>query len=220
MNRTISFLKMAISMILSTIIMAGCTKGEQDLTGRFSVSDSKSVLFAHGNLAEDGRSFTDHQYDYGGLFEWGGYDAQAVEGGDWRTLSQEEWHYLLTGRKNAERLYGMGTIDTIHGMIILPDIWTLPDNCTFIAGAGSWSRNQYTPDKWNTLEAAGAIFLPAAGSIDSRGILNGRGSEGHYWSSTNYSGSTYYSILFISDFLNTRYTIINGVYISVRLVRD
>ena len=54
-------------MLLMMGVFVGCKNGagNKDNKGLFSVSATKQVEFAPGNLAEDGRSFVAHQWEYG-----------------------------------------------------------------------------------------------------------------------------------------------------------
>ena len=61
------------------------------------------------------------------------------------------------------------------GLIILPDDWVQPSGCWFTAGfseynennfpygTGDWTHNNYSFARWEQMETAGAVFLPAAG---------------------------------------------------------
>lgn len=173
--------------------------GEAVVDGLFSVSDVTKVQFAPGNLKAGGYGFTAHQYDYGGYFGWGTgnrpnltstdtmdyldfYDWGTYNsGGNWRTLSAEEWQYLLFRREDARFKYGMATVWGVQGLILLPDNWTLPSDCTFRPGYG-WRQNVYDLDQWAKMEARGAMFLPAAGYRWDRETF--AGGSGYYWSST------------------------------------
>ena len=107
----------------------------------------------------------------------------------WRTLTYAEWYYLFNTRANASSKYGVGNIDGVGGLIILPDSWTLPSGCSFLCGlilaSGNpdYTRNSYTLSQWAQMEAVGAVFLPAAGYRWVRygpTVFGG----GYYWSST------------------------------------
>ena len=105
----------------------------------------------------------------------------------WRTLTSAEWDYLFNSRADASSKYGTGNINGMHGLIILPDSWTLPSGCSFTSGLSSndndWTHNSYTLSQWAQMEAAGAVFLPAAGYrwATTVGLV---GYYGSYWSST------------------------------------
>ncbi len=118
----------------------------------------------------------------------------AIEG--WDVLSggieSGEWYYLLNTRTDAAEKVGYGTVCGVNGIILLPDVFTDPmkNNGTdaFAPKATTgWTANVYDSGDWAEMEAAGAVFLPAAGFRG--GILAGKnvgmvGTYGYYWSST------------------------------------
>jgi len=122
--------------------------------------------------------------------------------GDWRTLSGNEWDYVVNGAKRTEidgkYKYGLGRIDTTgsgnyqNGVFFIPDrlMWYLmPAGITFTPGMGSsWTTNSYTPAQWAQLEAMGVVFLPAAGARLATPV--GVGDLCRYWSSTSWPEST------------------------------
>ena len=112
--------------------------------------------------------------------------------GTWRTLTKDEWNHLFTGRANAAKKYGYATVGGKNGIIILPDSFTDPKknngSGAFVGSnvGNGYNRNVYTADNWRYMEAAGAIFLPAAGSRSGTSV-SGAGSNGYYWSTTDNS---------------------------------
>lgn len=118
--------------------------------------------------------------------DWGIYNSISNGGnipGLWRTLTIDEWTYLFS--ENRPGKWALAKIANNYvGVIILPDIWVLPKDLTFIPGAAlSWETNQYTMEEWLMMENAGAIFLPAAGGRMGTTIYNVNYSGG-CWSST------------------------------------
>ena len=114
--------------------------------------------------------------------DWGYYNAIGSDpAGTWRTLGYAEWRYLLKTRKNFDALHTLATVQNVHGLIILPDHFQWPSGVTKFSGS-SYSYTQFTYDytDWKKMEAAGAVFLPAAGSRDETEV-SGAGSEGYYW---------------------------------------
>ncbi len=110
--------------------------------------------------------------------DWGVYNKITNGGnkaGKWRTLTKEEWQYLLGSSSSRDGKYGLATIGGNHnGLIILPDDWTLPNGLTFTAGYDNgFATNTYTTDQWQKMEAAGAVFLPTAGYRDGYSISGG-----------------------------------------------
>ena len=120
----------------------------------------------------------------------------------WCTLSgnKGEWDYLLNDRSNAAQKWGMATIMSVKGAVILPDYWTLPEGCSFTAGKTSsyYEANKYDSDTWAKMEQAGAVFLPAAESRE--GIIRGETDAvdlcGYYWSQTATSSNNVYRMNF------------------------
>lgn len=133
--------------------------------------------------------------DYSGSFvDWGtntiGNDAPNT----WRTLSREEWEYLLNTRTNANSLHGVAQVNGVNGLIFLPDTWVCPEGITFKSGFhSSYGVDDYaayqtfTADQWSKFESAGAVFLPAAGRRDGSGVLTVQ-YNGDYWSATEDNG--------------------------------
>lgn len=111
------------------------------------------------------------------------YQGQA-SGTSWRTLTSAEWGYLV-GRENK---VAFATVSGIKGIILLPDInaseeeWSLPEGVSLNYAKTSYSNNTISSSDWNTLEAAGAIFLPVTGYRQGTTLYNSE--EGHYWSTT------------------------------------
>ena len=141
------------------------------------------------------------QYYNGDFVDWGNNVINGVPAGTWHTLSSDEWYYLLCKRPNAATLFALATVDTVHGLIILPDDWTTPDGLTFTPSTekglqpseqnyiskteDGYSHNVYTREQWQALEQAGAVFLPAAGMRASLTMYE-TNYCGYYWSSTKY----------------------------------
>ena len=164
--------------------------------------------------------------DYSGSFiDWGtnkiGNDAPNT----WRTLTYDEWCYLLNGRPNASSLRGVAQVNGVNGLIFLPDNWTCSAGITFKSGFHSSYGTEYyaayqtfTADQWSKLEKSGAVFLPVAGRRNGasvRGVQN----AGLYWSATECLSDYAYILLFSSAeaSVDSSYRL-SGL--SVRLVKD
>ena len=148
------------------------------------------------NYIPGGDPLNDLTGDYANA-DWGVYNSDNIyyfskkNTGAWRTLSRDEWDFLLNSRRGAANKWGIGTIESIKGLIILPDSWTLPTNITFSPGKESgYSTNTYTLDTWDKMEKAGAIFLPAGGwrlgnmDINDNSVRDVN-SKGYYWTTTH-----------------------------------
>ena len=134
--------------------------------------------------------------DYSTFTDWG---TNAISNGGneanlWRTLTIQEWGYLIKTRTNADNLKGQATVAGVHGYVLLPDSWTLPAGLSFTASPNDWTTNVYTAEQWTQMEAAGAVFLPAAGYRDPD--IKGVGEKGWYWSSNVVSDLAAYNFEF------------------------
>ena len=139
---------------------------------------------------------------------------------DWRTPTSAEWEYLFNTRANASDKYGQGSVGDVHGMIILPDIWDLPEGLSFTPGESHWT-NTYSVAQWAQMEENGAVFLPASGYRWSRQVYNNNDS-GVYLSSTSHESEvTMAYVMYFSEaniHPKNGYNRHNGG--SVRLVRN
>lgn len=162
--------------------------------------------------------------DYNTFVDWG---VNAISGGGnaanlWRTLTREEWDYILNARADAAVKMATGIINGVHGLILLPDIWAMPSECSFNARFAGWDSNQYTLSTWAKMEAAGAIFLPATGCRLGLSVVN-VAKYGYYWSSTpsSYSKDCAYDMGFLGGRAACMYySNPRCAGSSVRLVRD
>ena len=199
--------------------------------GNVSGSDNRSIsstysgwidLFGWGTGSNPTLSSTSYM-DYGTFVDWGSNPIS--NGGNtvnqWRTLTIAEWNYLLNTRTDASSKRGTGNINGVGGLIILPDSWTLPLGCSFTSGFTTydWAHNSYTLAQWAQMEAAGAVFLPAAGYRYGTND-NYVGNLGNYWSSTPFNESSAYYMYFYSNDLNVIFSNFRGYGFSVRPVLD
>lgn len=152
------------------------------------------------NSTDFGMRTSDIDNNYSGEYiDWG-----SVFGSDspWRTLSAEEWIYLRFTRPNAYSLCATGTIRLADGSLVagcffLPDDWTQPEGCSFNAALGmlhdDFSANAYNvaDGSWAAMQAAGAVFLPAAGYRHGYSY-NFVGTQGRYWTAPSDGRLNYY----------------------------
>ncbi len=180
--------------------------------------------------AQWGISTSTSNADYSGDFaDWG---QNIGNGTTWRTLTYDEWRYLLNTRANAKTLKGVARINLTedgseyaNGLILLPDNWTTPEGVTLKSGfAYEWSIQAYadyqtfTLDQWDKLEQAGAVFLPASGTrYDSE--VSSVQQYGDYWSAMYRNTNDSYHIYFSSDATYTGDYYRHYGY-AVRLVKD
>lgn len=167
---------------------------QYDYLGSSNNASSLVDFFGYGNSTT--LTFTsNNNNNFQNWTDWG--QNSITNGGDngdiWSTLSSDEWDYLLN--RSSGTKYGGATVGGKKGFVILPDDWTTPAGRTFNPGVSS--NNTYTADEWAAMEAAGAVFLPAAGNRPSStsGISN-VGTNGFYWTSTGYDNTYAYSVKF------------------------
>ena len=262
---------LSLLALLLTAVTQGTWAQSNLLDGVFSVSASKKVSFAQGNLQATYNgsnwswAFAEHQWDYIGnaagntkvtasspyisenatvdLFGWvgasstwtgenkygitsssatnnkNGYgnvaseslksDWGALIGLGWRTLSMAEWTYLLStrtvnGGKGAGKSYTLNqSVNGKKGMVIYPDNYT---------GA------VYSGSNWASFEAAGCVFLPAAGWRNGTTIQN-INDRGFYWSSTP-ANTTDAKRMFFAGGLDLIDSNSRAYGFSVRLVKE
>ena len=162
---------MTVSEIRTTPVGSICSVGEREL----SLDDANYATFV----------------------DWG---TNAISNGAntpnmWRTLTGDEWEYILKRRANIENLRAFATVNGTHGLIILPDDWTTPAGLSIVYLANiegdwkaDWTTNTYDGADWTTMEDNGAVFLPAAAAarmIEGFPIAAFLGVGGMYWASTN-----------------------------------
>lgn len=190
-------------------------------------SDNHRDLFGWGT-GDAPNKVSGNPDDYTDFHEWG---ANAIfNGGNadslWRTLTHDEWHYLLDTRTNAYKLLNLGSVNGVNGLIILPDDCELPEGVSFTScvesgesgSSISYSDNTYTAEQWAVMETAGAVFLPAAGYRVGSDVFD-VDEKGYYWSATPATDAAAYNGYFNSYYLGTSY---KAQYCgsSVRLVQD
>lgn len=184
---------------------------------------SSNMFFQYGTYM-----FTSYQYlSYSSnvsqpidLFDWAKTERdEAAE-----VLTADAWYYLFRTRSNAEKLFAHATLgigsSEIKGLILLPDNWKTPEDIELTTGFdmgvqweaesgiyvnrednfNAYQKNIFTKEQWESLEFAGAVFLPAAGYVLNGSIRN-VGTAGYYWSLSN-GESGAYSFSFSGNSLN------------------
>lgn len=165
--------------------------------------------------------------DFSGTnYDWGVYNAIENGGktpGMWRCMTMSEWQYLIgqtcdgytlygdNCRANANQKWGWGHItvnyNTVNGLVLLPDDWTLPAGC-------SWSAqndNNYNETQWADMEANGAVFIATTGYYQS-GYRQDATESYYYTSDDKFYGFDNYSM--------TPYSKCSNLFGFVRLVMD
>lgn len=127
----------------------------------------------------------------------------------WYTLSKDEWDYILNtrtvnGGKGSGKSYTLGQkVNDKLGLVIYPDDYT---------GA------VYTGTDWETFEAAGCVFLPAAGWRNGT-TMNNVNARGFYWTSTPNAATGAHRVFFTNSGVNLETNARNFGF-SVRLANN
>lgn len=164
-------------------------------------------------------------YDCDGQADWGCNDI-CNDGNEerlWRSLTANEWEYLIERRPTATGIrYAKAIVNNVRGLLLLPDDW----DSTFYHLENvnnedvDYVDNFITEPYWTEkLEAQGTVFLPAAGIRDI-GNIGLAGKYGAYWTSSYCDAYNAYLIFFSNSFFNPTQVIPKCCGRSVRLVRD
>lgn len=133
-------------------------------------------------------SYYYHLYDQSGQADWG-YNAISNGGNQtqrWRTLTKEEWMYVFEQRTTATgNRFAKAQVNGVNGVVLLPDNWSVSvhplNECNNVYVP--FETNVVSSSIWSTMEANGAVFLPAAGYRSETEVFS-VGVEGNYWSAS------------------------------------
>lgn len=182
----------------------------------------------YGYGPTDGTNYT---YDLTGTYsqsDWGVHNVINNTTGQWRTLTQFEWDYVLSSRTTTSGIrYAKAQItgvnnNIVSGVILFPDYWSpnIYNPSNYNQSGASYNSNTISASQWITFEAAGAIFLPAAGNRNGTSV-NRVGWDGYYWTASN-SGYINAGVVMFDDssFYYTSSSSCRNYGQSVRLVQD
>ena len=179
-------------------------------------------------------------------YDWGN---NAISNGEnkpgiWRTLTADEWGYLLFDRPNAAKLVGAGTVNGQNGLFILPDneidgifINHTGEEVRFVSFAdkgaqndgdywyygisGAFAHNTFSIEEFKILESIGVVFLPSSAFRAENTFMTGMTSsiiEGYYWTGTPHDEEKAYIVYIFSNGLRSRTENFRSNGFSVRLV--
>ena len=166
---------------------------------------------------------TSYNFDLTGDYanaDWGVYNAISNGGnipGIWRTLTCVEWYNVFHRRTTPSGiLFAKGIVNGVNGVILLPDDWSTSVYALNFTNMGNapYNTNEITAENWATMEANGAVFLPAAGHSHGGQV----GSHGYYWSASCQFSSTARLVYFYEKRIDPDYDRIRYDRQSVRLV--
>ena len=184
-------------------------KGGDEVFGE-ALADKIDLFGWSGSTAaaQWGVGITNNSADYSGDFvDWGSNTIGTDAPDTWRTLTRDEWKYVLSKRPDASTKRGVARINLsndgsvyANGLILLPDTWTAPAGITFKSGVASERSVQayadyqtFTLSEWQQLESAGAVFLPAAGMRSTKQVLYAHRTV-TLWTAKDYDATYVYQV--------------------------
>ena len=213
--------------------------GTVDLFGWVGASSASTGVAAYGiNSSTTGSHYGHTEYE-SLKDDWGGIAIGPYAAGMWRTptgASGGDWDVILTsrtvtssglpdGKGSASARYVNATVAGTCGLVIFPDIYAHPSDVTgtfsspAYNSAGDYGKFVVDASNWAKMEAAGAVFLPAASYRNGTTVANSF-KHGYYWSANGGSVTNAYDLHFSDNTVtpNSGDTRCQGR--SVRLVRD
>ena len=199
----------------------------------WSTSQTNSDYYAYGD-------YQYNLYDQTGQADWG-YNSISNGGGQegqWRTLTKEEWVWVLGPNSNANpgtncrtsstvngtpnARYAKAKVNNLQGVVLFPDSYTHPSGVAQPVGINEtgntgWNGNNYSTTDFGLMQDNGAVFLPAAGYRGGTSVSN-VGSHGYYWSASYYFSGSAYIVGFGDSNLSPQSSSSRYVGHSVRLV--
>ena len=173
----------------------------------------KLDLFGWSSDGKFGVNPSNKDADYGTdgvneFVDWG----ELVNETGWYTLTKEEMNHILARTKDGKKLWALATVCGMNGLILLPDNWntSITLDYGYVPANFNYTKNQINDATWQTLEAAGAVFLPEGGTrvgghdnkeqgggpdeFDAHGDyfhVDNVGEMGYYWLNTQDSRDTH-----------------------------
>ena len=149
----------------------------------WSTSLDNNDYYAYGNSSAN-------LFDQTGKAEWG-YNAISnggnQENSGWRTMTIEEWRYLLYDRNTSSGMrFAKAHVNGVVGLLILPDDWDASlYSLNDVNDDAYYEDNVISLEVWsNVFVPRGVVFLPMAGiRLGTEMEDPGRGD---YWASTHW----------------------------------
>ena len=197
---------------------------------------------AHTSFGDGMNTISGTEYDWGNNAISNGENKPGI----WRTLTADEWGYLLFDRPNATKLVGAGTVNGQNGLFILPDneidgifINHTGEEVRFVSFADKgaqndgdywyygiseiFAHNTYSIEEFKILESKGVVFLPSSAFRAADVFMTGMTSsiiEGYYWTGTPHDEEKAYIVYIFSNGLRSRTENFRSNGFSVRLVYE
>ena len=195
-----------------------------DVVGESNKNISKEYngwidLFGWGT-GQDPTMSSSYFGDYGTFNDWGNY-VLSTGAEKWRTLTKDEWIYILSTRKTKSGIrYAMATVNGVKGLVVLPDSWESSFYKLRKPNGGRYNSNNISIKDWmSSFEKNGAVFLPVGGGRGEKKV-GSIDSWGGYWSSTPYEDDGAYYMNITDNLVTPARGYLRYGGICVRLVCD
>ena len=198
----------------------------------YNSSNSTTPPYTHwhgyGYGPTDGSTYTYSLTDTYANADWGVYNAiynpktsNTDAPGTWRTLTKDEWVYLLNTRSTTSGVrYAKAIVNGVPGLIIVPDNWSTSTYAfSSTNSTTSYTNNVINLAIWTTLENAGCAFVPAAGYRDGTHVSQ-VGWDGNFWLATCHNSDNAYNLYFYDGNLSPSTNSYRYIGLPVRLVKD
>ena len=229
-----------------------CEPGPVDSTTRYNADSSNSIdLFGYGTSGYDNmypymmsKTNTDYIAPTPSIamteYDWGWHNTISNGGNtkhQWYILTSDQWRHLFMYRNpstsgindGSPTRYTYATIDnTYKGIVLFPDTYIHPSGITELRDATFNAKSNFnaaiSKPEWRKMEAAGAVFLPAAGyrwSSSNRSCCCSIVADcGMYWAGNSSYADNAQRIGFYGT-NNMTYSAMDRCYgMSVRVVKD
>lgn len=139
--------------------------------------------------------------DYPTFVDWGTNSISNGGSEDWRTLTKEEWIYVIRGRNTGNGFpnYTFAVVNDVYGVLLLPDDWRTDTYPLVSASAGYAEDNTISAEIWNNvMEPAGVVFFPTWAGERAGTNVKWVKDNTKYWTSSTYSetsGNAYYIMM-------------------------
>ena len=124
-------------------------------------------------------------------YDWGVYNPISNggnQGDQWRTLTIDEWYYLLFTRTTLSGIrYAKAKVHNVNGLVLLPDDWNATTYAFSNTNTPNAANQTISDANWGAIEAVGAVFLPEAGYRSGTSVYL---SSSSYWAATCGNSST------------------------------
>ena len=171
-------------------------------------SDAREATNGYGNSATENLKK-----------DWG-----TLKGTGWRTLTKDEWDYMLNSRSGTR--YCKAQVNSKSGLVIFPDGYSHPTGPTGPTAPtntnttdAAYTTNSWSGEAWTKMENAGCVFLPAAG-YRSGNSVSYAGTDGYYWSNGASDEERAFCLTFRGNYLSPEAGSYRNYGRSVRLVKD